>query len=413
IKVNVILSLIVAALTGGVLAGMGMQEIMSGMISGMSSNGENTIGYLLLGAFAVSIAHTGVADMLVRKVSVMVKGKKLALLLTLMVCAAISGTLIPVHIAFIPILVPPLLWMMNEMKLDRRGAACALAFGLKAPYITLPIGYGLIFQSIIAKNMTENGMAIETMEVFKYNWILGLGMLFGLALSIWYYSKNRNYQDIAVEGADIKAETAFGRKHIVALVAIAVTLCVQLYYSSMPLGAIAGLAVMIIGGAVKLNENDEIMLGGIKLMGMIAFVMLIAGSYSSIIRSTGAVETLVNATVNILGDNKAIFIIVMILIGLLITMGIGTSFGTVPVIAVLYVPMSLEMGLSVGACCCLIACAAALGDAGSPASDTTLGPTAGLNADGQHNHIWDTCVPTFTFYNIPLAIFGFIGAMIL
>lgn len=60
----------------------------------------------------------------------------------------------------------------------------------------------------------------------------------------------------------------------------------------------------------------------------------------------------------------------------------------------------------------LLACAAALGDAGSPASDTTLGPTAGLNADGQHDHIWDTCVPTFVFYNIPLLIAGFIGAMI-
>ena len=50
------------------------------------------------------------------------------------------------------------------------------------------------------------------------------------------------------------------------------------------------------------------------------------------------------------------------------------------------------------------AAAAALGDAGSPASDTTLGPTSGLNADGQHDHIWDTCVPTFIAFNIPLMI---------
>jgi predicted histidine transporter YuiF (NhaC family) len=42
-----------------------------------------------------------------------------------------------------------------------------------------------------------------------------------------------------------------------------------------------------------------------------------------------------------------------------------------------------------------------------------LGPTSGLNADGQHNHIWDTCVPTFIHYNIPLIIFGLIGAMML
>lgn len=54
-----------------------------------------------------------------------------------------------------------------------------------------------------------------------------------------------------------------------------------------------------------------------------------------------------------------------------------------------------------------------LGDAGSPASDSTLGPTAGLNVDGQHDHIWDTCVPTFLHYNIPLMAVGIIGAMVL
>ena len=53
-----------------------------------------------------------------------------------------------------------------------------------------------------------------------------------------------------------------------------------------------------------------------------------------------------------------------------------------------------------------------LGDAGSPASDTTLGPTAGLNADGQHNHIWDTCVPTFLIYNIPIIISALIAVLI-
>ena len=51
-----------------------------------------------------------------------------------------------------------------------------------------------------------------------------------------------------------------------------------------------------------------------------------------------------------------------------------------------------------------LSAAAALGDAGSPASDSTLGPTSGLNADGQHNHIWDTCVPTFIHFNIPLML---------
>ena len=52
----------------------------------------------------------------------------------------------------------------------------------------------------------------------------------------------------------------------------------------------------------------------------------------------------------------------------------------------------------------MISAAGALGDAGSPASDATLGPTCGLNADGQHDHIWDTCVPTFVSFNLPLML---------
>ena len=104
---------------------------------------------------------------------------------------------------------------------------------------------------------------------------------------------------------------------------------------------------------------------------------------------------------------------VMMLIGLIITMGIGTSFGTIPVLAVLYVPLCASLGFSVGGTVILIAAAAALGDAGSPASDTTMGPTAGLNADGQHDHIWDTCVPTAVLYNVPIAVCAVLLAPIL
>ena len=103
----------------------------------------------------------------------------------------------------------------------------------------------------------------------------------------------------------------------------------------------------------------------------------------------------------------------MVFLGLLITMGIGTSFGTVPVVAAIYVPLAMQLGFSPAATVFMITIAAALGDAGSPASDTTLGPTSGLNADGQHDHIWDTCVPQFVFYNIPLMIMGVVWAMIL
>ncbi|MEG2870981.1 MAG: SLC13 family permease, partial [Clostridium sp.] len=198
-KLNVILSLLISALVAGFTAGMGPAEIMGHVITGINGNGTNAIAYLLLGTFAAALAQTGLATMLARWIASMVKARKWILLLTLVVCAIISGTIIPVHIAYIPVLIPPLLLMMNKMKMDRRQAACVTEFGLVAPYVTIPLGYGVIFQGIVADNMTANGMPIEMIEVWPYTIILGAGMLVGLIASWWFYRKPRDYQEIALD----------------------------------------------------------------------------------------------------------------------------------------------------------------------------------------------------------------------
>jgi len=92
-------------------------------------------------------------------------------------------------------------------------------------------------------------------------------------------------------------------------------------------------------------------------------------------------------------------------------MGIGSSFSTIPIIAAIFAPLCMQLDFSVMATITLIGTAAALGDAGSPASDSTLGPTSGLNVDGQHDHIWDSVVPTFIHYNIPLILFGWFASV--
>ena len=90
----------------------------------------------------------------------------------------------------------------------------------------------------------------------------------------------------------------------------------------MPLGALLGILIMIIGGAVKLRNSDGTIAEGIRLMGMVSFIMLIAGGYAYVVNQTGAVDTLIDATLAILGASKVVFVIVLIIIGLLITMGI-------------------------------------------------------------------------------------------
>jgi predicted histidine transporter YuiF (NhaC family) len=198
-----------------------------------------------------------------------------------------------------------------------------------------------------------------------------------------------------------------------ALVAIAVAFVVQLWLGSMILGALAGFVLFNVSGVVKWKEADDLFTEGMKMLAMIGFIMIAANGFAEVMRETGEIATLVEGSVAVIGENKALAALLMLVVGLLITMGIGSSFSTIPIIAALYVPLALQLGFSPLAIVALVGTAGALGDAGSPASDSTLGPTAGLNVDGQHNHIWDTVVPTFLHYNLPLLAFGWLAAMVL
>ena len=167
LKLNVLLALVLSALVAGVTAGMPVGDIMGNLINGMGGNSETALSYILLGTLAVAINSTGVATIVSKKIASLVDGRKKILLIVIAVFSCFSQNLIPVHIAFIPILIPPLLKLMNSLKLDRRAMACALSFGLKKQYLALPVGFGLIFQGIIATEMTKNGMEVAKMDVWK------------------------------------------------------------------------------------------------------------------------------------------------------------------------------------------------------------------------------------------------------
>ena len=413
LKLNVLLALIISALVAGLVAGMPVGDIMNTLIGGMGGQSETALSYILLGTLAVAIGNTGVASIISRKVASVINGKKLVILIIIAFFGSFSQNLIPVHIAYIPILIPPLISVMNKLKLDRRAMACSLTFSLKAPYIAIPAGFGLIFQGIIATQMTENGMPVDKLDVWKSTWILGPAMVIGLLIAMFFsYRKNREYQDLPLKGIEIQEAEKMETKHWLTLLAALAAFVVPVLYGSLPLGALAALVLMFVFGVLKWKDIDKTIGGGMQLMGLIAFIMLVASGYAAVIKQTGAVEELVNSIYGMIGGSKAIGVLLMLLVGLLVTMGIGTSFGTIPVVAAIYIPLCLKLGLSVPGSVVVLAAAAALGDAGSPASDSTLGPTSGLNVDGQHDHIWDTCVPTFLHFNIPLIIAGFIGGML-
>lgn len=414
LRVNVFLSIVCATLVAGLASSMGLTETLNLMIKGMNGNMSTALSYIFLGVLAVAISRGNLTKVLIYRVSLVVKQKKTIFVLFIAFITCFAENLIPIHIAFIPILIPPLLGLMNMMKLDRRAVACALAFGLEAPYICIPVGFGLIYQTIMQEQMLQNGVEVSIFDIASVMWIGALAMLFGLFIAVFVlYRKPREYSGEALnEKIEALKNIRLEARDYFALIGAVLAFVVQIVTASLPLGAFVGIVFMVATGVIEWKKMDIVVDDGIKSMALIAFIMLVASGFAEVLKESGGVQQLVGATAEIVGG-KFGGAVLMLLVGLLVTMGIGTSFGTIPVIATFYCPLCIELGFGVSAMILLLGIAGALGDAGSPASDTTIGPTMGLNADGKHDHIWDTCVPTFLVYNLPLLIFGVIGALIL
>ncbi|WP_163575655.1 Na+/H+ antiporter family protein [Halomonas faecis] len=431
-RVSVVFALMVASLVGGLYAGMPLGEVLDAFNDGLGNGATIALSYAVLGAFAVALSRSGITELLaqraIRRLGLDDNGQSQRLvvysLLGALLAAAISSqNLVPVHIAFIPVLVPPLLKLMNHLDLDRRVVACVITFGITAPYMLLPVGFGAIFlNDLLLANLNESGAELG-LEVTRAMVPMAMlipigGMLVGLSVAVlWSYRRPRRYEDRDLShGDETPAEAArhlAGWQKLTIGAALIGTVAVQLLSGSMLLGGLFGFALLSVSGVFRWHEQDGIFTEGMRLMTLVGFIMISAAGFASVMQASGEVETLVTSSAAVIGDNQGLAALIMLLVGLFITMGIGSSFSTIPIIASLYVPLALNFGFSPMATIALVGTAAALGDAGSPASDSTLGPTAGLNADGQHDHIWDSVVPTFLHYNIPLIAFGWLAAMIL
>ena len=431
LRINVVVALVISALTAGLIGDLGLTKTIETFTGGLGGGAEVAMNYAMLGAFAIAISKSGITDLLAYKVITRMNKTpsangiamfKYALLGILVLFSISSQNLLPVHIAFIPIVVPPLLAVFNKLKIDRRAVACVLTFGLTATYMLLPVGFGKIFiESVLVKNINHVGapLGLQTTvsEVSLAMMIPVIGMILGLLTAVFItYRKPREYAVTTAEPTtqDIEQHIAnITPKQITAsLIAIVATFTTQLVTSSTIIGGLVGLVIFAVFGIFKLKESNDIFQQGLRLMAMIGFVMIAASGFANVINTTSGVTDLVQTLGQGL-QSKGLAAFLMLFVGLLITMGIGSSFSTVPIITSIYVPLCLSFGFSPLATVSIVGVAAALGDAGSPASDSTLGPTSGLNMDGKHDHIWDSVVPTFIHYNIPLLAFGWLAAMTL
>lgn len=432
-RVHVVLSLFLGALVGGLWAGLGLDATMVAFQDGLQAGAQIALSYALLGAFAMAVAHSGLpqllADWLIAKLDAddASTGRKAAawakygLLAGVLAMAISSQNIIPVHIAFIPLLIPPLLVVMSRLKLDRRAVACVLTFGLVTTYMYLPVGFGKVFLSnILYANIEAAGLAVSHIPPTQAMGIPAIGMLFGLLMAVFVtYRKPRDY-DVTAKVDDHEPTKLHPYRIAIAIAAVVACFGIQTWLNladseadPLLVGALVGLLIFIASGSVKWRDADAVFTGGMRMMALVGIIMITAQGFASVMRATGQIETLVESSAAMFGGSKAMAALVMLFVGLLVTMGIGSSFSTLPIITAIYVPLCVSLGFSPLATVSIIGTAGALGDAGSPASDSTLGPTAGLNADGQHDHMRDSVIPTFIHFNIPLLVAGWIAAMVL
>lgn len=446
-RVHVVLSLLIGAMVGGLVGGLGVDATLAAFQEGIKNGAQIALSYALLGAFAVAIAHSGLPQSLsngvINRINNQQAGSSISsikwlLFLGLVLMSVFSQNLIPIHIAFIPLIIPPLLGVFNRLQVDRRLLACLMSFGLVTTYMFIPYGFGEIYlDQIMLKNVGEAGLNVENISVMHAMAIPALGMLTGLLIAVFFsYRKPRSYamsaDGTAMTNNSISANSGVPSGHqdtltnvaanaivpsrgktLVALLAIITAFVVQLYTESLLLGSLFGFGIFMATGVVKWNEADSVFNDGIKLMAMIGFIMITAQGFAEVMKATDQIAPLVDGATSLFAGNKGIAAFIMLLIGLVVTMGIGSSFSTIPIIAAIYVPLCISLGFSPLATVAIVGTAGALGDAGSPASDSTLGPTSGLSVDGQHDHIKDSVIPTFLHFNIPLLIFGWIAAMVL
>ncbi|RMX22489.1 TRAP transporter large permease subunit [Auritidibacter ignavus] len=440
-RLHVVIALFIGALVGGLVAGMGLESTMVAFQDGLGGGARVALSYALLGAFAMAVANSGLpkllSDAIVKRLDRSSEDKsqrievatRYTLIAGVLLMSVFSQNLIPVHIAFIPLLIPPLLGVLNRLHLDRRAIACVLTFGLVTTYMYVPLGFGQIFlHDILLSNIELAGLDTSNINIMSVMAIPATGMLVGMLVAVFItYRKPRTYRqlnitDTATEPTDNTPTEPQPStyKIICSLAAILACFGVQVILNILDseangllVGALLGLAIILASGAVKWNEADNVFNQGMRMMAMIGFTMITAQGFAAVMAESGAIEPLVAGTQELVGDQKALAALAMLVVGLVVTMGIGSSFSTLPIISSIYVPLCLALGFSPAATVAIVGTSGALGDAGSPASDSTLGPTAGLGADGQHDHIKDSVIPTFLHFNIPLLVAGWIAAMVL
>ena len=420
-RLNIIAALIFSAFIIPLFSALSFEETWILFQQGLTNSVTLAFSYALIGGFAYLLLKSGFIDYVlhyfIQDLDQKPNNKMKSILLSIIIIASIlSQNILPIHVAIIPILIPPLLYYLNTINIDRRAISCSLSFGLVTSYMLLPFGFGeLFFYDIVVKQVQANGVMINTpINMFKIMFLPALGMLLGLTIAIFYTYKNKRQYTINQSQKKLYTpQLSFIEKSKLMMVFI-VFISIQLITKSIALAALVGVLILCIGNKKEWQENNDVFLFGTQNMAAVGVIMMVASGYAEVIKHSGELGQLIETALEISAHYSVYFsLFAMLIIGLFLTIGIGSSFATVPIIALFFVPICLHLQLNVDVILCLIASSAILGDTGSPASEVTLVTSSILNTNNEHQHIKDTVIPTFIHFNVPLLIFALLSCAIL
>ncbi|RIM74797.1 sodium:proton antiporter, partial [Staphylococcus arlettae] len=105
-RLNVVISLFVSALVGGIIAGMSVTDVITVFGKNIVDGAEVALSYALLGGFAALISYSGITDYLVNKIIKGIRAEnskmsrlkvKVIIVVALLVLSVMSQNIIPVH----------------------------------------------------------------------------------------------------------------------------------------------------------------------------------------------------------------------------------------------------------------------------------------------------------------------------
>jgi predicted histidine transporter YuiF (NhaC family) len=152
---------------------------------------------------------------------------------------------------------------------------------------------------------------------------------------------------------------------------------------SMVVGGLSGFFVLLLSGVIKGKVSDKTVTQRFGTMITIGITMIIVSEFSAVLSGIGAVDDRLEPLLAITSNSTHLTIILMLIIVLTGRLGIRSSFSKVPILGTICVPICQRIGLSAESTFIVLTVAGAIGNAGSLISDSTLGTTTGLNADGR------------------------------